>query len=960
MKRAFTFFLILFAVVCKGQLVTTSPLFIQENSSPIEITMDATFGNLGLKDYSPTSDVYVHIGVITNLSTSQSDWKYSKFTWGTTDPLAQAAYITTNKWKYTITGGLRNYFNITNSSEVIKYVVLLFRSGNGSKVQRNRDGSDLYIPVYDAGLNVRITNPTKQPTYTPIAEPTNYIPGNTVSLSAVASSSSTLRLLFNGTEVASAPNSTSINTNVVITTTGNQTIIAEATSGATSKRDTLQFFVTPGTVVEPLPAGVKDGINYEQGDTSAILVLYAPGKTNVSVIGDFNNWSPASHAMKKTPDGTRFWVRITALTPTTEYAYQYLVDGSLKIADPYTEKVLDPSNDQYISAATYPGLKAYPAGQSGIVSVLQTRQQTYAWTVNNFTHPEKKKLIIYELLLRDFLAAHDWKTLRDTLSYLKRLGINAIEVMPFNEFEGNISWGYNGYQYFAPDKYYGPKNSIKEFIDSCHKNGIAVIMDIVLNHTYGPSPLARLYWDAANNRPAADNPWYNASAPHSSIKFGEDFNHESAATKSFFNRVLQHWLTEYKIDGYRVDFSKGLTQKPSSTDGAFAVYDASRISILNGYYNTIKAVDTAAYFILEHFADNSEEKQLSDSGMMLWGNVWTQFQEASMGYLPNSNFQNGIHTARGWTNPHLVTFMESHDEERITYKNIKYGNASGSYNIKDTTTALKRMELNAAFLLTIPGPKMIWEFGELGYDYSRCYQSTNGEGGDCDKKTDPKPIRWDYQNNPNRKAVFDLYAKLIRLRNVPNFSSTFTSSDITYNLASGFKWIKVNSDSLKLLVVGNFDVVPTTGSVAFPNSGNWYNYITGGTRTATGAAENITLQPGEYQIFTSRDANNLIATPVRNVTNAVLDMRITIYPNPANNQSIIQYDLPESGNLTIDVLNITGQALTTLYSGFKAKGVQRVSLAGTAFTTAKLAPGTYLLKMTVNGKSKVQQFIVSP
>src|SRR5688500_18117422 len=121
-----------------------------------------------------------------------------------------------------------------------------------------------------------------------------------------------------------------------------------------------------------------------------------------------------------------------------------------------------------------------------------------------------------------------------------------------------------------------------------------------------------------------------------------------------------------------------------------------------------------------------------------------------MGYLGNSNFQNVIHSARSWTQPHLVGFMESPDEEGITYKNIRYGNAAGGYNVKDTATALKRMALNAAFLLTIPGPKMIWQFGELGYDVSRCLGATNGEDGNCNTKTDPKPIPWNYQNEPRR------------------------------------------------------------------------------------------------------------------------------------------------------------------------------------------------------------------
>src|SRR6185369_2414310 len=195
--------------------------------------------------------------------------------------------------------------------------------------------------------------------------------------------------------------------------------------------------------------------------------------------------------------------RITGLTPGTEYAFQYLVDGTLKIAEPYSEKILDPGNDGFISPSTYPNLKSYPTGSTtGIVSLLQTNAPGYIWAVNNFSRPDKRKLVVYELLLRDFLAAHDWKTLRDTLNYLQNVGVNAIEIMPFNEFESKNSWGYNPDFFLAPDKYYGPKNTLKEFIDTCHRRGIAVVMDIVLNHATGQCPLAALYWNNATNQPA--------------------------------------------------------------------------------------------------------------------------------------------------------------------------------------------------------------------------------------------------------------------------------------------------------------------------------------------------------------------------------------------------------------------------------------------------------------------------
>jgi glycosidase len=947
--------LLLLIATCCGlfsysQLLSWTPPFPVENNTTqtLVITMDATKGNGGLLNYTPATDVYVHIGVITNKSSGANDWRYSKFTWATTLVAANATYIGNNKWTYTITGSLRSFFGITDATESIRKIAILFRNGSGTKKQANTDESDMYIPVYFGAAAIRFVEPVTQPTYTPVTEQASYPIGN-YTIKAVIAGATTYRLDVNSTiYTGSVGSSDTVATSVSFPTPGFYTMYISATnSSATLATDTLRMQIgTPVSPVAALPAGVQDGINYT-GSTSATLVLRAPGKGYASVIGEFNNWTQT--LMNKTPDGKFFWIALNNLIAGTEYAYQYVVDGTIKIADPYAEKLLDPFNDGFITSSTYPNLKPYPAGQTGIVSILQTQQPTYNWGVSNFTKQDKRGLVIYELLVRDFIAAHDWKTLKDTLSYLKRLGINAVEIMPWTEFEGNSSWGYNTYQYFAPDKYYGPKNTLKEFIDTCHKNGIAVIMDIVLNHTYGPSPLARLYWDAQNNRPAANNPWYNAVQPHA-FGFGEDFNHESADTKSFFNRVLQHWITEYKVDGYRVDFSKGLTQKPSSNDATFSAYDASRIAIINGYAATIKAVDPASYIILEHFADNTEEKELADNnGLLLWANVWTQYQEASMGYIGNSNFDGGVHTTKGWTNPHLVTFMESHDEERITYKNIKYGNAAGSYTIKDTATALKRMELNAAFLLTIPGPKMIWQFGELGYDYSRCYLSTNGEGGDCDKKLDPKPIRWDYKNEERRKHVFDVYSQLNKLRFHQWYKGVFQSSTIEKSLAGAFKWIKLTTanDTSDVMVIGNFDVVPQTGSVTFPTAGTWYDYFGNFIHTSTGTAQSFTLQPGEFHVYVNRNVNNLTTTPVANIPWSGNTLEAKVYPNPVTANYTVELKLPQSGSTKIELYNNVGQYITTVYNGFLTSGTKTIPLLAPG-----LPKGIYFLKLQTKDKTK--------
>jgi 1,4-alpha-glucan branching enzyme len=592
-----------------------------------------------------------------------------------------------------------------------------------------------------------------------------------------------------------------------------------------------------------LPAGAVDGVTYINNGASAIFNIYAPNKTAISLIGEFNNWQPT--AMNQTPDGTRWWVQIDNLDASKEYAYQYLVNGSLKVADPYCQKVLDPDNDKYITADVYPNLKAYPTGSTtGIVSVMQASPVAYNWKNATFTRPDKKKLVIYELHVRDFIATHNYKTLKDTLSYLSNLGVNAIELMPINEFEGNDSWGYNPNFYFAPDKYYGTKNDLKAFIDECHSRGMAVIQDMVLNHSFGSSPMVQLYFDQATQKPTAASPWFNVDATHP-YNVGYDFNHESAATKYFVKNVMKFWMTEYKIDGYRFDLAKGFTQKNNPTDvNAWTAYDASRIAIWNDYNNFIKSVDNNNFYvILENFATDQEEKEESDNGMMQWNNMNYAFNEGSMGWVPTSDLTSLFFGSHGYTAPdNLVNYAESHDEERLMYKNENFGYASGSYNVKTIATGLKRQELVAAFLLTAPGPKMIWEFGERGYDITIDY---NGRTGDKDP-------HWEYMADPLRKALYNAYAKLIKMK-IKN--DVFNTSNIQYVAGGYLKSIALTGTGTNVMVVGNFDVVTQTGAVTFPSAGTYYDYMSGASITVPTALTSVTLAPGEYHIYSSTPLN---------------------------------------------------------------------------------------------------------
>jgi 1,4-alpha-glucan branching enzyme len=742
----------------------------------------------------------------------------------------------------------------------------------------------------------------------------------------------------------------------------NEIKIVAVTNTGTTNTDSLNvnYVINPAIVNEKVPAGIVNGINYDTDPTKVTLCLFAPYKKFVYVIGDFNDWTVGEkYFMKRDSidaNNVRWWITLSGLVPAKEYAFQYFVDDDLVIADPFADKVLHP-DDSYIPAITYPNLKTYPTGKtSEYVSVFQTAQTPYSWQTSNYIRPKNQDLVTYELLLRDFVARHDYQTLIDSLPYLKRLGINAIQLMPIMEFEGNESWGYNTVFYFAPDKYYGTKNELKRLVDKAHENGIAIILDIVFNHNFGQSPLVRLYWDAAQNRPAANNPWFNPVAKHA-YNVGLDFNHESQATKDLVDRVLKYWQTEFKVDGFRFDLSKGFTQKQTCDNnggncdvGAWGAYDQSRINLLNRMSVEARKTDSTVFLILEHFADNSEEKVLSDNGFMLWGNLNYNYNEATMGWISTSSFSGVSYKQRGWSAPNLVGYMESHDEERLMYKNEMYGNASGAYSIKDLATGLNRMKLAAAFFFTVPGPKMIWQFGERGYDLSINYPT-----GTSDSRLANKPPQWEYMSDARRLNLFKVYSSLINLKE--NYGA-FESSNFTLDVGGSVKKISILDPSMDVAIVGNFDVVEKTVAMNFSKTGRWYRYFENDSLEVSVVNQNVTLAPGEFFIYTTAklpDQENGIVTDVEEFQDQIAYsfMLEQNYPNPFNPTTSIQYSINSSQYVSLKIYDVLGNELVTLVNEVQPAGAYKVG-----FDAARFSSGVYFYQLRQNNSVITKKMIL--
>ncbi|MCK9501428.1 MAG: alpha-amylase family glycosyl hydrolase [Lascolabacillus sp.] len=606
-----------------------------------------------------------------------------------------------------------------------------------------------------------------------------------------------------------------------------------------------------------MPAGLNHGINIIDNST-VTLVLFDKDKNGnrkdfAHVIGDFNDWTLSNDEksqMFRDESSGVWWITLSNLDPNKEYAFQYYIGKSggetFRVADPYSRKILDPDNDKYISSATYPHLKPYPEKAIGIVSVFQTKSESYNWQVTDFEIPDRDNLVIYEMLLRDFSETGDINGALGKLDYLESLGVNAIELMPVQEFDGNDSWGYNPAFFFAMDKAYGTDRMYKEFIDECHKRGIAVILDVVYNHATGANPYARMWWDTSNNKTSVENPFFNVNAPHPYSVF-HDFNHDAQIdgkfiVRDFVKRNLLFLLEEYNIDGFRFDLTKGFTQK-NSTESSASNYDASRVAILKEYNNTIKEVNPNAYVILEHFADDREETELSNEGMMVWRNMNWQYGQSAMGYKDDSGFTRTYYGTVRPTNS-LVSYMESHDEERLAYKQVTWGNGI----IKTSLSArMSQLATNAAFFFTVPGPKMIWQFGELGYDISI----------DQNGRTGKKPIKWDYLEVSERNSLLKTYSTLINLRmdHPELFNSTATLDwRVTPTFWEQGRFITLSSfgSSKQVVVIANFTNEVITVPYTFPRYGVWYNYMDQSeTIDVTSTNLNIDVPANSFKIYST-------------------------------------------------------------------------------------------------------------
>lgn len=538
----------------------------------------------------------------------------------------------------------------------------------------------------------------------------------------------------------------------------------------------------------------------ENNDGTVTFALHAPGKHSVSLIGDFNEWLPTATPMTMDDDGT--WTCTLPLEPGS-YRYQYFIDGGKIIADPYARDITWKDKE---------GIESWRPDRA--FAVLEVGAEPFAWSPVKYVRPTLDNLVVYEFHLEDFLGgANGFTGMIERLDYIKDLGFTAIGPMPFHEFTGAKSWGYNPAFHFAPETSYGTPNELKQLINAAHERGLAVVMDLVLNHMDQNSALFQLYGEDYDT-----SPFFRAFEGEN---WGfPDIEQQTPATKRYVADVIRHWLTEYRIDAIR--------------------YDATRFTEWSGYNDwgagwfayAGKQVDPASLHIAEHMP--SDPALINQTDMdTTWHDYfrWRMRDMIEHGYLDRNELENVLQPQRiGFTNGlQRLAYTESHDEERVMYE-LKQRGFAGSERENRSILAL-------ALTLTAPGAAMIYS----GQEFGEFTKKVVGEN----------PLQWSLLETETGKKIVDATRKLVRLR---TSNPALQHGDITFlhhNQPEGMTAYRRNADDQSVIVAANFGRGANTMDVLF--EGTWSNLLTGSVFKESGEfTRSIALQPGEVTVFVKR------------------------------------------------------------------------------------------------------------
>ncbi len=521
--------------------------------------------------------------------------------------------------------------------------------------------------------------------------------------------------------------------------------------------------------------------------------VWAPHAEKVSVIGEFNDWKPTTSPMES--EGNGYWYRnMTSAQVGQQYRFHLVTPyGEFSRIDPYAREVTNSVGNAII------------------------HDRAFDWEGDDFAPPNWNEIVIYEMHIGSFTedAAETPGTFDKVLTrldHLKRLGVNAVQIMPVAEFAGDRSWGYNPAHIFAVESAYGGPNGLKNFVKRLHQAGIAVIMDVVYNH-FGPSDLELWRFDGWSENDGGGIYFYNdwkAETPwgHSRPDYGRD------EVRQFIHDNAMMWLDEYHMDGLRYD----ATVYIRAVKGPGAADLPEGWSLLQ-WINGDIAERFPGHIIIAEDLQNNEwlTKSVGEGGAGFsaqWDAAFVHPIRAAVTAVNDADrsmpaIAQAVQFKYNNAAYQRVVYSESHDE-------VANGKARVPQEITpDNPTswfAQKRSTQAAALVFTAPGIPMLFQGQEF----------LQGEWFQ-----DAVPLDWD--KSEEFRGISRLYRDLIRLRtNRSGVTRGLTGQHVqmhhvndAQNVIAFRRW-EAGGPGDEVVVVANFANAPVESyQIGFPSAGLW-------------------------------------------------------------------------------------------------------------------------------------------
>ena len=462
--------------------------------------------------------------------------------------------------------------------------------------------------------------------------------------------------------------------------------------------------------------------------TGVAFRVWAPHANEVCVVGDFNNWKANASPMRREEGGN--WMAVVEnAKPGDQYKYEIANgDNIFQRIDPRVREVTSSVGN-------------------GIV-----HDPCFDWQGDDFQMPAWNELVIYETHIGTFFrdgkeCVGTFAAYAKKFNYLKKLGVNALQIMPIAEFAGDLSWGYNPAHPYAIETAYGGPVGFQTFVRDAHKAGFAVILDVVYNH-FGPSDLDLWQFDGWSENDKGGIYFYNDH--RSTTPWGETRpDYGRGEVRSYIRDNAMMWLEDYHVDGLRYD----MTLYIRSIDASGQHEIPEGWSLVQWINREIQSFKPTAITIAEDLQNNSYITQSDAEGGAGFATQWdanfvhpirdvlTQVDDANrdMNKVRDALYYGYNHDAF-----QRVVYTESHDE-------VANGKARIPSEVDSENTnawhSQKRATLGLALVMTAPGIPMLFQGQEFLED---------GWFQDVDE------LDWDRADE--HAGIIKLTAKLIRMR----------------------------------------------------------------------------------------------------------------------------------------------------------------------------------------------------